>query len=198
MIEMMEDLLLYGKLEAAKMDCKPKRVDVAALCREIISEVSCHANVSRSIKFTIGDSVGEEFLDERILRHVLGNLLTNAVKYSVGDQAVSLEVKRVLGNAQTQDDSKAPFVEHLQLKVVDSGIGIPAADLAKIFQTFHRASNVGNLPGTGMGMAIVKQCVDLHRGTIKIESEEGKGTTVWIHLPLGLADPVSTGKGMRT
>jgi signal transduction histidine kinase len=76
------------------------------------------------------------------------------------------------------------MAEHLQLTVRDSGIGIPAADLARLFGTFHRASNVGNRPGTGMGLAIVKQFLDLHQGTIQIQSEEGKGTTVVVCLPI--------------
>jgi signal transduction histidine kinase len=58
-----------------------------------------------------------------------------------------------------------------------------------LYQTFHRAANVGNRPGTGMGLAIVKRFVDLHRGTIRFESKEGKGTTVWVHLPI--APPAS-------
>jgi signal transduction histidine kinase len=60
--------------------------------------------------------------------------------------------------------------------------------VAKLFQTFHRASNVGNRPGTGMGLAIVKKFVDLHRGTIHIESKEGEGTTVRVWLPIASSD----------
>ena len=78
---------------------------------------------------------------------------------------------------------------HLEFKVSDSGIGIPAADFAKLYQTFHRAANVGNRPGTGMGLAIVKQFVDLLGGRIRIASAEGKGTTVWVQLPV--APPIA-------
>jgi len=90
----------------------------------------------------------------------------------------------VAGPAQPSGGTKAAAEDHLELKVSDSGIGIPAADLARLYQAFHRASNIGNRPGTGMGLAIVKQCVDLHRGTIRVESLEGKGTTVWVCLPV--------------
>jgi signal transduction histidine kinase len=101
---------------------------------------------------------------------------------------VTLEVDRVAGNMSINAATRTLAGDHLQFKVSDSGIGIPAAELPKLFQSFYRASNVGNLPGTGMGLAIVKQSVDLHRGAIKVESEEGKGTTFWVWLPLALPD----------
>jgi signal transduction histidine kinase len=97
-----------------------------------------------------------------------------------------LVVERVSGNVFIDADTKLLVGDHLQFKVTDSGIGIPAAELPKLFQPFYRASNVGNLPGTGMGLAIVKQSVELHRGAIKVESEEGKGTTFWVWMPLAL------------
>jgi signal transduction histidine kinase len=75
----------------------------------------------------------------------------------------------------------------MELRVTDTGIGIPEADIAKLYQTFHRAANVGNRPGTGMGLAIVKQFVELHKGTIRLESKEGKGTSVRVWLPIGAA-----------
>jgi len=191
MTGMMEDLLLHGEFETGKMECKPSRVDVESLCRRLISEVPNHPGAPCPIQCAIDPAAREAVLDEKILRHILGNLLSNAVKYSGdGQQPVTIEVKRVVGKAPTNGDAvdtKMPPQDHLELKVSDSGIGIPAADIAKLFQTFHRAANVGNRPGTGMGLAIVKQYVDLHRGKIRIESEEGKGTTVWVSLPIAPA-----------
>jgi signal transduction histidine kinase len=78
--------------------------------------------------------------------------------------------------------------DHLHLQVSDSGIGIPPADLTKLFESFHRAANVGDRPGSGMGLAIVKQCVDLHRGTLRVESTVGAGTTVRVWLPIAASD----------
>jgi signal transduction histidine kinase len=133
----------------------------------------------------VDSAVDEAFLDEKILRHILGNLLSNAVKYSQDGQPVKLEVRRLAGSAQLCDGTGPAAENCLAFKISDSGIGIPAADLPKLYQTFHRAANVGNRPGTGMGLAIVKQFVELHRGTIRIASEEGIGTTVWVELPAG-------------
>lgn len=75
--------------------------------------------------------------------------------------------------------------ERLRLRVSDSGIGIPAADLPRLFESFHRGTNVGNIQGTGIGLHIVKECVQLHRGSIRVESVAGQGTTfhVEVHAP---------------
>jgi signal transduction histidine kinase len=75
--------------------------------------------------------------------------------------------------------------DHLRLQVRDRGIGIPADDLPLLFQSFHRARNVGSIPGTGIGLHVVKQCVDLHQGHIEVDSAPGRGTTfrVSLHAP---------------
>jgi signal transduction histidine kinase len=68
-------------------------------------------------------------------------------------------------------------------KISDRGIGIPEADQANLFEPFHRASNVGTIAGTGLGLVIVKKCVDLHQGKINVESRAGEGTTFTVSLP---------------
>jgi signal transduction histidine kinase len=107
--------------------------------------------------------------DFDLLRHILSNLLSNAVKYSEAGTPVDFSVKREGGNAV--------------LKVTDHGIGIPAADRAALFTSFARGSNVGQRPGSGLGLLIVKRCVDLHGGTLEIDSSVGRGTTVTVVLP---------------
>jgi PAS domain S-box-containing protein len=184
MTQMMEDLLVHGNFQAGKMECKPARVDVELLCQGLISELSNLSGASQKIECTVAPNAREAFLDGKILRHILGNLLNNAIKYSQAGPPVTLEVKRVAGDAPAAGGTQRPPGDCLQVKVGDSGIGIPAADMARLFETFHRAANVGNRPGTGMGLAIVKQYVDLHGGTIRFESTEGKGTTVWVELPI--------------
>ena len=183
MTEMMEDFLIHGGFENGKMECKPSRVDMETICRRLIGESASGPAAGRSIEYSIEPAAREAFLDQKILRHVLGNLLSNAIKYSTDGQSVSLEVKCVAGDAQASEGTDTPSGDQIQLTVRDSGIGIPSGEMSKLFQTFHRASNVGQRPGTGMGLAIVKQCVDLHRGTIRVTSEEGKGTTFSVCLP---------------
>jgi PAS domain S-box-containing protein len=189
MTQMLTDFLVHGVCTSGKMECQPAPVEVEKLCRRLIAEVPGNPGSSPSIECAIDPTVGEAWLDEKILRHILGNLLSNAVKYSSAGQPVKLEVRRIAGHPQPNGGTDTAAEPHLVFKVSDSGIGIPAADLPRLYETFHRAANVGNRPGTGMGLAIVKQFVDLHRGTIRFESQEGIGTTVWVRLPI--ASPAS-------
>jgi signal transduction histidine kinase len=108
-------------------------------------------------------------LDPQLMQLIVGNLLSNALKYSPPTHPVTLAV--------TCETDQVTFV------VRDQGIGIPANYTEKLFQQFERATNVGNISGTGLGLSLVKQAVDCHRGQIAIASEEGKGTTVTVQLP---------------
>jgi signal transduction histidine kinase len=110
------------------------------------------------------------FADERLLQHVFTNLLSNAVKFSPEGSPVHFDIER--------DGSDAIC------RIGDKGVGIPEPDLERMFSAFHRGRNVGQVPGTGLGLTIVKRCVELHRGRIKIESIVGQGTTVTIRLPM--------------
>ncbi|MDX2109729.1 MAG: ATP-binding protein [Verrucomicrobiota bacterium] len=188
MTEMMDDLLLFGRIEAQKMECTPVRLDLRRLCNQSIADVAHYSSVSRVIVCTVAPDAAIAFLDEKLLRHILSNLLSNAVKYSSPDKPITLEIKRMVGHPL--ENTKLPQQDHLEIKVIDCGIGIPAADIPRLFQTFHRASNVGNRAGTGIGLAIVKQCVELHGGTIHVESTEGHGTTFWVCLPFAPLDTI--------
>jgi signal transduction histidine kinase len=107
--------------------------------------------------------------DESLVRHILGNLVANAVKYSPAGTPVDLGVRR--------DGDSAVF------RISDRGIGIPADELPQLFQAFSRASNVGDIPGSGLGLVIVKRCVDLHGGAITVESRPGEGSAFTVRLP---------------
>ena len=107
--------------------------------------------------------------DERLLRHIFTNLLTNAVKYSGTGRAVRFDIAC----------AGAEMVGTIR----DQGIGIPEADREWLFNAFHWGHNVADRPGTGLGLVIVKRCVDLHRGKILVESKVGKGTTITVRLP---------------
>jgi signal transduction histidine kinase len=120
--------------------------------------------------------------DESLLRHILNNLLSNAVKYSPPGAEVTLQIHFRNGHALFQ--------------ISDSGCGIPVADQDRLFQAFQRARNVSKIPGTGLGLVIAKRCVELHYGRIRFQSEEGKGTTFHVLLPIFSAegaDPAPSG-----
>jgi signal transduction histidine kinase len=109
------------------------------------------------------------YLDENLLRHILNNLLANAAKYSAPGSRIDLELASGKGG--------------VIINVTDRGIGIPPEDVPGLFQTFHRGSNVGTIAGTGLGLAIVKKAVDLHGGTIGVDSMLNKGTRFTVTLP---------------
>jgi signal transduction histidine kinase len=173
MANLMEEVLLLSRVEAGKLTLDPQSVELPGLCRRLVDEVISATNRRNPIELTVEADVGEAFLDERLLRHILTNLLTNAVKYSSEGAPVSFAVSRLA--------TKVHF------EVVDRGIGIPEEDQKWLFNAFQRGRNVGSIPGTGLGLVIVKRCVELHRGTIRIESAPGFGTQVEVEVPLALA-----------
>ncbi len=113
-------------------------------------------------------------LDEDRIERVVGNLVTNAVKYSPPGAPVRVTIAR----ARDDDGTWA------LLTIVDRGRGIPAADLPHIFERFYRASNVGQMQGSGIGLASVREIVVQHGGTVRVESTDGVGTRVTVTLPM--------------
>ncbi|MDB6135533.1 MAG: hypothetical protein JWM59_3776 [Verrucomicrobiales bacterium] len=172
MSKLMEEVLLLGKVESGNMSCRQESFDLADLCRRIVDEQesASHCPGSVALDFTGIGTAAQACGDEGLLRHILGNLVSNAIKYSPGGGGIRLEVR--------QDAACAEFT------VRDQGIGIDPADHENLFTAFHRGRNVGEFPGTGLGLVIVKRCVDLHGGTIHFESRPGEGTHFVIRLEL--------------
>ena len=175
MASLMEEVLLLGKVEAGKMECKPAPLDLPAFCRRLTDEVHAATDRRCPILLEAPQLAQEAFADEGLLRHIFTNLLINAVKYSGPGQPVHLRLEPQNGNAT--------------FRVEDRGAGIPPADQAHLFKAFHRGQNVAHLPGTGLGLVIVKRCVDLHGGRITCKSVEGQGTTFTVTLPLFRTQP---------
>ena len=164
---MLDEMLLIGRAESVGLEFSPQPVDLEALCGAIAHE---HGKLSaRQVHFTLNGQPELRLLDLKLLRLIVGNLVSNALKYSANDTDIWLAVNQ-------QEES-------VVLSVEDRGIGIPEHDQAQMFQAFHRAGNVSNTPGTGLGLTIVKQAVDAHRGSITFESEVGVGTRFIVTLP---------------
>jgi signal transduction histidine kinase len=168
--DLIEEVLLLSRVEAGRLGCKPDSLDLPDLCRRLSDETLSATQLRCPIIFKEHGSLSGARADEALLRHIFGNLLSNAVKYSRAGTPVEFTVER-----QGMD---AVFI------VRDRGIGIPEADIKLLFQPFHRARNVGEAPGSGLGLVIVQRCVDLHGGSIKLDSTEGAGTTVTVKLGL--------------
>lgn len=169
MAGLLDDVLLIGKAEAGKLEFKPTPLNLTQFCHELVEEMQLTADTHK-INFRTQSQCFNAELDEKLLRHILGNLLSNAIKYSPQGSTVDSELFR-----QPQA---------VTFSIRDRGIGIPAVDLAQLFNSFHRGSNVGTISGTGLGLAIVKKAVDLHNGEISVTSEVGSGTTFQVILPL--------------
>jgi len=167
---MMEEVLVLGRVESDKTEFKPVKFDLESCCRRVGDEIQTATGKRCPVELELKGALRNAFGDENLLRHILSNLLSNAVKYSPEGSAVTL--------AAARKGSKAI------LRIIDRGYGIPVADQKRLFQAFHRGSNVRQVSGTGLGLVIVRRCVELHGGEILCESAEGKGTTFTVTLPL--------------
>jgi PAS domain S-box-containing protein len=169
MTNLLDDILTMGQVESGKLKFDPKPLDLIAFCRNLAAELEQAAAATQRIAFVHTGSRDPVYMDPKLLRHVLSNLLSNAIKYSPVGTAVRFE-------ARAEPDT-------ITFDIQDQGIGIPKADQARLFEAFHRASNARHIRGTGLGLAIAQQSVELHGGTITVESEEGVGTTFTVILP---------------
>ncbi|NES97413.1 MAG: PAS domain S-box protein, partial [Desertifilum sp. SIO1I2] len=183
MTQLLDDVLTLGAIESRKIPFQPIPVNLGEFCQQLCEELKGDRELQRShpeneaypypvlppIRFTqAGDPTA--VIDRHLLRHILANLLTNALKYSPLGEEVHFHL--------ACEDDFAIFT------IQDSGLGIPEADQPHIFELFHRGSNVGSLPGTGLGLSIVKKAIEIHGGEIEFTSEVGVGTTAIATLPL--------------
>lgn len=169
MTKLLEDVLLIGKAEAEKLDFQPNSLDLVQFCLDLVDEIQIVTDKHEIIFVRSSDRLLGQ-MDEKLLRHIFSNLLVNAVKYSPQGGEIRFELD--------SENDTAIF------RVRDCGIGIPKSEQTKLFDSFHRASNVGTISGTGLGLAIVKKSLDLHAGRIEVESEVGVGTKFVVFLPL--------------
>ncbi|MGE0497500.1 MAG: 7TM diverse intracellular signaling domain-containing protein [Ramlibacter sp.] len=171
MSRMMDRVLLLGKADAQMLEFAPQPLDLTPLCRQFVDEAKAQHPDSRSEVLTaFAPDLRRGLYDEKLLRHIFGNLLSNALKYSPGGGTVRFSVRH---------DEKGSTV----FEVADQGIGIPPDEITHLFESFHRASNVGSIQGTGLGLAIVKTAVDKHGGRIEVDSVPGEGTRFAVWLP---------------
>lgn len=170
MTRMLDRVLLLGKADAQLLEFEPRQVELRGVCQEWLEEARIQQPDSLcELELDYGSSVQSGLFDDRLLRHIFGNLLSNAVKYSPLGGTVRLSVF---------DDGNEVVME-----VSDQGIGIPEGEIPHLFESFHRASNVGGIQGTGLGLAIVKNAVDCHGGRIAVRSATGEGSTFSVRLP---------------
>jgi signal transduction histidine kinase/HAMP domain-containing protein len=170
---LMNDFLAQSESESIAGKFKPVEVDIAALCKTVVQEMESVSQAAHhgSIEQRFAVETAVMFGDTKLLTHVLRNLISNAIKYSTDEHSlvrISLDVRD----------------EDVCIEVTDNGIGIPADELPNLFTPFFRASNVSKISGTGMGLSIVKEFVELHKGSIRVHSIVGIGSTFTVCFPL--------------
>ncbi|MBD2091180.1 hybrid sensor histidine kinase/response regulator [Microcoleus sp. FACHB-1515] len=177
MLNLLDEVLLIGSLESGKARYEPIAMDLFSFCQELVEvlQVSSDRHQLRLVCSGVSN-VGE--IDPTLLRQILTNLISNAMKYSPNGGTIQFTLDC--------QDGWATF------QIQDQGIGIPAANQPHLFETFYRCNNVGSIKGTGLGLAVVKRCVETHHGSISIASTEGVGTTVTVTLPLRAIEPLAS------
>jgi PAS domain S-box-containing protein len=172
MNKMVDQVLITSRIESGKFVFEPKARSIPDLMVQVAAEMDQAHEQSSRISVRCDGIEHPRLVDTKLISHILVNLLGNALKYSPPDTAVTC-------TATAQGD-------RLRFSVADKGIGIPPGDLPRLFESFHRGTNVGNIQGTGIGLHIVKECVQLHRGTIEVQSVVGQGATfhVDVHAPV--------------
>lgn len=178
LLELIENLLVVSRAEDPRNAVKKEDVDFAQIVDEVVGMVRNKDPQSRvKIEYDRGNAHAVMQGDRLRLTQIVVNLVTNAVKFSRDNSTVKVDVRI---DQQMSDDA------YVELRVVDSGIGIPADEIPHLFERFFRGSNAEKalIPGTGLGLPIVKQFVEDHQGTISVDSTENVGTTVTVRLPL--------------
>lgn len=169
MTQLLEDILTINRAESGRLEVNPKSLNLDKFCRDLVEQVQLIDGNKHPITVTIQGQCQEARMDEKLLHSILNNLLLNAIKYSSPGSRILFSL--VCENGETI------------FQICDRGIGILPKDLPHLFNPFHRGENTGNIPGTGLGITVVKKCLDLQGGKISIESEVGCGTTVTVSIP---------------
>jgi signal transduction histidine kinase/GAF domain-containing protein len=173
MVELVDDLLDVSRLQAGHFTLYPVPTDLVALTQRVVTRLQLTTQRHR-LSFQPAVEHLVTAIDPPRMEQVLTNLLTNAIKYSPEGGIIALHL------------APGPQDTHLQLSIQDQGIGIPQAQQAQIFGRFARAENarLHGIGGTGLGLYLCRELVEQHQGRIWFESNEGKGSTFFLTLPL--------------
>ncbi|MGV2828161.1 ATP-binding protein [Myxosarcina sp. GI1(2024)] len=169
MAQMIDDFLVIGKIDTERIDLESQQLDVVKFCRKLVAEFQ-QTHLNNQIQFSSDRANLKVESDSQLLRAILINVLSNSVKYSRNGDQIQFQL--------------SANCDRLTFLVEDRGIGIPSEDLPKIFEPFHRGKNVSNIPGTGLGLNIVKRFVELLGGKINVSSQINRGTQVNIEISL--------------
>lgn len=165
----LNELLMIGRIEHGKIKFEPATTDISTLIKDLSRDLFSPYRDGRSVRLILPEVPVSAFIDANLMKHAVSNLLDNAFKYSAGSADPELQIS-LLAAA-------------IEIRISDTGIGIPKEEREQLFHSFYRASNVGNISGTGLGLMVVEHVARLHNATIRIESTAGQGTHFFFTIP---------------
>ncbi|MEZ5043001.1 MAG: PAS domain S-box protein [Saprospiraceae bacterium] len=166
----LNDFLSISKLEEGKVNVQAESFPWNTYCAEILDEIELLLKKNQKLEHLPLPENVNIFLDKQLIKNILFNLLSNAIKYSPEDATIHCRTKRENN--------------YLLLEIEDEGMGIPIEDQKHLFTRFFRASNAINIQGTGLGLHIVRNYINLLNGSIDFKSQQGKGTIFYVKLPM--------------
>jgi len=168
---MIDDVLILGRLDASKTPFRPRLNDLVQLCEQIISEEFDAESDARKVELKLNGKLKLVWCDKNLMFHAIINLVSNAFKYSKGkpNPIISLNFKN----------------SAVTIAITDFGIGIDEDEIQNLFQSFFRSKHVLDIQGTGLGLVIAKEFIEINGGMIHVESQKEKGSKFVINLPYG-------------
>lgn len=169
MTVMLDDILLLNRMDANRVPVQLTPVDLHSFAKNVLEEIRLGDRDAHRFELSATGETAAVVTDPSLLHHILSNLLSNAVRYSPAGTLITLRLAVAAGRTQ--------------IAVEDQGIGVPAADRARIFEPFERGSNVGSVKGTGLGLNIVKRMAGLLGGTVALADADGGGSRFTLDFP---------------
>ena len=184
LLKLVNQLLDFRKVETGNLKLELSKGDMVIFVRDIISSFSQLAQ-EKNIKLIFNSAAGEiyTFFDNDKLEKIINNLLSNSFKFTPAEGIININLSLVTDDIGDVKDDMGKEEKFIEIVVKDTGIGIPESNLDKIFNRFFQSANARDQTGTGIGLALTRELVKLHKGRIFLESDSGKGTVFTVRLP---------------
>lgn len=173
--ELMDDVLILGKLNARRLETNLESVEIDKLVLKVVEEHFSQQPDGRTVTVSLVGKPQPVVMDQSLTEHILTNLINNAFKYSPGKRSPHIVI-------ETRE-------EECFVSVRDWGIGVPEEDRDHLFESFYRGNNTTEFPGTGLGLVIAREFMELQGGKIGFASPEDAGSLFWISFPMNIQEP---------
>ena len=188
LLRLINQLLDLSKLESGAMKLRASRMNIIPLVKGLAYTFESSAEIRRvALSVLVEKEEIEVYCDSDMIEKILRNLLSNAFKFTPEGGNVEVKVSKLSSSLPLPYQGRGKGREFVEISVADTGTGIPADQIAKVFDRFHQvdASQTREHEGSGIGLALVKELVEFHHGTIQVQSKVGQGSTFTFRLPLG-------------